>query len=288
MGALEPTLAGDPIMVGTVRRFSMSGMGRVERGGLLVLGLVTLLAIFAPLIAPHGATAQVAAPYLHPGGSHLFGTDDVGRDLLSRVLFGMRTSWFSAIGVVASGIVIGGLVGMVAALRGGIVDTVLMRTTDAALALPAPIIAIAVTVALGPSLVHTLIGVAVVWWPWYARIVRAEARALLVRPHVDAARAAGAGPVRVGLRHVLPGIVPALIVCASLDLGALVLTLATLSFIGLGAAPPAPELGGMAAEGLDSLFAFPWIPLIPAAAVFVLAAAANLAGDGLRDLLEDV
>jgi peptide/nickel transport system permease protein len=173
-------------------------------------------------------------------------------------------------------------------MAGGVVDAALMRLTDLFLALPGPVLAIAVVVALGPSLPHTLLAVGVVWWPWYARVVRAEVRALMARPHVDAARLAGVKRSRLAMRHLLPGTVPAVLVTASLDVGNLVLTLAALSFIGLGAPPPAPELGAMVARGLPYLFGHPWVPLVPAVAVFVLAFAANLAGDGLRNLLEHV
>jgi peptide/nickel transport system permease protein len=156
------------------------------------------------------------------------------------------------------------------------------------LALPGPVLAIAVIVAIGPGLVHLLLAVLVVWWPYYARIVRGEARSIAVRSHVDAARVAGVGFVRLLRRHVLPGVLPAVLVSASVDIGALVLTLAGLSFIGLSAPPPAPELGAMASQDLVYLFGHPLIPLAPAVAVSVLAFAANLAGDGLRNLLEDV
>jgi len=149
------------------------------------------------------------------------------------------------------------------------------------------VLAIPVIAALGPSLPHTLVAVGIVWWPWYARIVRGEVRAQAVRSHIDAARLAGVGRTRLALRHLLPGAFPAVLVTASLDVGSLVLILAGLSFIGLGSPPPAPELGAMAARGMPYLFGHPWIPLAPAIAVFLLALAANLAGDGLRDLLED-
>jgi peptide/nickel transport system permease protein len=203
------------------------------------------------------------------------------------VLYGIRASWLSALAVIASGVLIGGLIGTVAGIAGGWLDTALMRFTDLFLALPAAVLVIAVVAALGPSLPHTLVAVAIVWWPWYARIVRGEVRAQAVRSHVDAARLAGVGRTRLAFRHLLPGAFPAVLVTASLDVGSLVLILAGLSFIGLGSPPPAPELGAMAARGMPYLFGHPWIPLAPAIAVFLLAFAANLAGDGLRDLLED-
>jgi peptide/nickel transport system permease protein len=182
-------------------------------------------------------------------------------------------------------VLIGGCIGLVAGATGGLVDVVLMRITDAFLALPGPVLAIAVVAALGASFEHTLIAVAVVWWPFYARIVRADVRALAARPHLEAARLAGASRVRLAYRHLLPGVVPIILIAASLDVGALILTLAALSFLGLGAPQPAPELGAMAAQGVTFLLDYWWIPIMPALAVFALALVANLAGDGVRDLL---
>jgi peptide/nickel transport system permease protein len=261
-------------------------LGILEQLSLAGVALLTLTAAAAPALAPHSATAITGAPLSPPGVHALLGTDELGRDVFSRVLFGMRESWFSALAVVASGVLFGGAVGLAAGVSGGLADIILMRITDAGLALPGPILAIAVVIALGPGLLHTLIAVAVLWWPYYARIVRGEARALAVRPHVDAARLSGSRHVRLAVRHVMPGLLPPVLVAASLDLGGLILTLAGLSFLGLGAPPPSPELGAMAAQGLDSLFSYPWVPLAPAAAVFLLAVTASLAGDGLRDLLD--
>ena len=257
--------------------------------GLLVLAVVTVVAVAAPLLAPHSGTAPVpAGPFRPPLDGTLLGTDELGRDLLSRILYGLRASWLSALCVGASGVVIGGLIGVVAAIRGGWVDALLMRMTDLFLALPGPVLTIAVVVALGPSLPHVLLAVGAVWWPWYARIVRGEVRNLLARSHVDAARLAGVGTLRLAARHLLPGAVPAVLVTASLDVGNLVLALAALSFLGLGAPPPSPELGAMAATGLPSLLGHPWLAAVPATAVFLLAFAANVAGDSVRDRLDAV
>jgi peptide/nickel transport system permease protein len=288
MAWLEPATAGqEPVAIGARRRLDLSRLGAAEKGGLIAVGLITLIAIFGPLVAPHDPNATVGANFESPSWTFLLGTDDVGRDVFTRVIYGIRASWFSALVVVGLGALIGFVVGLIAGIRGGWIDSVLMRITDVGLALPGPIIAIAVAVALGPSLVNTLIAVTIVWWPWYARIIRGEARAVVVRPHFDAARLAGVSRTRLAVRHVVPGVLPAVIIAASVDLGFLILTLAGLSFLGLGAAPPAAELGAMADQGLEFLFSFPWIALAPAVAVFVLAVAANLAGDGLRDLLED-
>lgn len=257
----------------------------VERAGLGLFAALILLALLAPLLASD-PTAAAGAPFERPSTRHLLGTDDIGQDILARVLFGLRASLLSAAAVIGAGLLVGGSIGLLAGARGGFLDAALMRFTDVFLALPGPVLAIAVVAALGPSLTHTVIGVAAVWWPWYARLVRGEVRALAARPHVDAARLSGASPARLMLRHLLPGAVPPLIVTASLDIQILVLTLAGLSFIGLGSPPPAPELGAMAARGTDYLFASPWVPLAPGIAVFLLAVAANLAGDAIRDLLD--
>jgi peptide/nickel transport system permease protein len=295
MAVAEPYLANATAPV-PVRRGRLGGVTRadhrsrsswVDRAAIGTLLAVTALAVITPLIAPHDATKPAGDSFSKPFGHFLLGTDEVGRDVLSRVLFGLRTSWLAALLVIASGVLIGGLVGLVAGAAGGWVDSVLMRITDIFLALPGPILAIAVVAALGPSLVHTLLAVMIVWWPFYARIVRGEVRALAARPHIEAARLAGVGRFRLAYRHLLPGAVPAALVTASLDVGNLVLTLAALSFLGLGAPSPAPELGAMAALGLPYLLEQWWVPVMPAVTVLLLALVANLAGDGLRDMIGD-
>jgi peptide/nickel transport system permease protein len=293
MAVAEPYLAPDPSAPGARgasrwRILPARDGSRLDWAAAGLLVPVTLIALLAPLLAPHDPIQPVGLPQLPPGSSgFLLGTDSIGRDILSRVLIGWRSSWFAALAVIASGLLIGGLIGLVAGMRGGLVDTILMRITDGFLALPAPVLAIAVVAALGPGFVHTLVAVAIVWWPFYARIVRGEVRSLAARPHVEAARLAGAGPVRIALRHLLPGVVPAAIVTASLDVGNLVLTLAALSFLGLGQPQPAPELGADTARNLPYLLQQWWIPVMPGIAVMLLALAGNLAGDGLRNLLSD-
>jgi peptide/nickel transport system permease protein len=256
-------------------------------GALLPVGLMTLIALAAPLLASHGAAAITSAgPFRPPSFSHPLGTDDIGRDVFSRVLYGIRESWLGAVGVIALGAAFGGLVGALAGAIGGFVDTLLMRLTDLFLALPAPVLAIAVIASIGPSLLHTLLALSIVWWPWYARIVRGQVRALASRPHADAARLAGVSRSRLLLRHLIPGAVAPVVVTMSLDVGNLILALAGLSFIGLGAPPPSPELGAMSAQGLEYLFGHPWVPIAPAAAVALLALVANLLGDRANRTLD--
>jgi peptide/nickel transport system permease protein len=256
----------------------------VAFGGLAVM---CLIAVFAGQIAPYDPLAVVGPPMSAPNGTNLFGTDTVGRDILSRVLVGMQSSWLGALAVGAFGVVVGGLVGLIAGARGGWVDAVLMRVTDAFLALPGPILALAVVAAIGRSYAHTLIAVAIVWWPMYARIVRAEVRRLRASPHMEAAQVGGASKWRLMYRHLLPGAVPATIVTVSLDIAALVLMVAGLSFLGLGAPQPAPELGSMSAQGVTYIFSAWWIPIMPAVGVAVIALVANFAGDAIRDRIRD-
>ncbi len=257
----------------------------VDRCGAVLLLVLVLLAVLAPVIAPYNPIVPSGQPFTPPfHAGHLLGTDEVGYDIFSRVLYGLRTSLSGVLIVVTSGVVIGGVIGLVAGAVGGWVDTVLMRLTDLFLALPGPLLAIAIVAALGPSYFHILVAVMIVWWPFYARIMRGEIRALSARPHLEAARLAGAGPARRALRHLLPGAVPAIVVTASLDVGNLVVTLASLSFLGLGAPAPAPELGAMSARGLEYLLQEWWIPVMPAIAIFLLALAANLSGDALNDV----
>ncbi|KJF16384.1 MULTISPECIES: ABC transporter permease [Acidithrix] len=250
----------------------------------LALAAVTLVALLAPVLAPYNPLVPVDQPFMVPfGAAHLLGTDSVGRDVLSRVLYGVRSSWLSAIAVISFGVLLGGTIGMIAGVSGSKIDSILMRITDGFLAFPGPVLAIAVVASLGASLLHTLIAVAIVWWPFYARIVRAEARAIMSRPHIEAAKTFGVGYFRLALRHVLPGVVPAVIVTASLDVGNLVIALSGLSFLGLGAPAPSPELGAMAARNLQYLLQQWWVCVMPALAIAVMAIISNFAGDALRD-----
>ncbi|HEX4438182.1 MAG TPA: ABC transporter permease [Solirubrobacteraceae bacterium] len=279
----EPLVQSAPVRPRLWRRRALAA-GAAGRdgvlGALIPIGVMTLIVIAAPLLASHSAATITSAGALRPPSfSHLFGTDDIGRDVFSRVLYGIRESWLGAVGVIFVGAAFGGLIGSLAGAVGGFLDTVLMRLTDLFLALPAPVLAIAVIASIGPSLFHTLLALSIVWWPWYARIVRGEVRALASRPHAEAARLAGVSRPRLVLRHLIPGALAPVIVTMSLDVGNLILALSSLSFIGLGAPPPAPELGAMSSQGLEYLFGHWWVPIAPAAAVALLALVANLIGD---------
>lgn len=251
-----------------------------------LLAVTTIIALLAAEIAPYNPVQPVGDLDLGPfSPHHLLGTDSIGRDLFSRTIIGVRTSWIAALLVVLVGLLVGGIVGLIAGAFGGWVDSVLMRLTDLFLALPGALVAIAIVAALGPGLVHTLIGISIVWWPYYARIIRGEVRALAARPHIEAAKLSGVGRVRLIVRHLLPGVFPTAIVTASLDVGNVVLLLAGLSFLGLGQSQPAPELGADTANTLDQLLTQKWVPIIPGLAVLLLTLIANVGGDALRRLL---
>ncbi len=296
-GGVGPAAAASP-SPGLAPRWRLArrtrGSGADTRGrrlgdwiliGLLVL--VTVIAVLAPALAPHDPVQPVAAPKLTPFTDleHILGTDQIGRDTLSRVLVGLRTSWLLALVVTAVGLLVGAVVGLVAGMFGGWVDALLMRTTEVFLALPSMLVAVAVAAALGPGLFNTFLAVIVVWWPYYARIIRGEVRGIMARPHVEAARMAGVGRMRVMWRHVLPGVVPTAVITASLDIGNVVMVLASLSFLGLGQPAPAPELGSDTSRGLVEILDAWWIPLVPGLAVMLLSLLSNLAGDAVRNRL---
>lgn len=275
---------------GRLRPVSIGGarLGRPMAWALVgLLALVTLVAVFAQVLAPYDPIQPVGKlnlPPLSPG--HLLGTDGIGRDLLSRTLIGVQVSWLSALVVVASGLLIGGTIGLIAGATGGWVDSLLlMRVTDLFLALPGALVAIAIVAALGSGLLNTLIGVALVWWPYYARILRGEVKALAARPHIEAAKLARVSRTRILTRHLLPGVVPTAIVTASLDVGNVVLLLAALSFLGLGQRAPAPELGADTARTLSQLLSQWWVPGVPGLTVLLLSLIANLGGDAIRNLI---
>jgi peptide/nickel transport system permease protein len=260
-------------------------IGWLERAGIVAMLAITLLALLAPWLAPYDPQLRVAGSYLPPSAAHWFGTDEIGRDLLSRVMLGVRYTWLPGLAVILLSLAVGTAIGLVSGAAGGKVDWLIQRTVDLFLVVPATLSALAVIAALGPGLVNTMIAVTVSWWPWYARICRDEVRRLAVRPHVEAARVAGAHGPRLVLKYILPGVTPSLIVAATLDVANIVMALSLMSFLGLGQPAPTPELGAMTARSLDSLTAFWWLPILPAAMIFVLCLAANVTGDGLRAAL---
>jgi peptide/nickel transport system permease protein len=266
-----------------------------RRNPLLVVGAVLCLAIavaavLAPLIAPFPADAGDATHPLEtleaPSSAHPFGTDQVGRDVFSRVLYGARISPVIALLVLAISCVIGIPLGVAAGYFGGIVDEVIMRVTDVFLAFPALLLALAFAAVMQPSITNTVIAIAVTWWPWYTRIVRGQAASVTARPFIESARAMGIPHRRILLRHVLPNSITPVIVQVSLDVGGVILTASALSFLGLGAQDPTPDWGLMVSQGQQFFTTHWWLVTFPGAAILLTAAAFNLLGDGLRDVLD--
>jgi peptide/nickel transport system permease protein len=255
--------------------------------GAILVALVLFCAAFGPMIVPHPPNAiSLLARLKPPSAAHPMGTDELGRDLFSRVIAGARISIEVAAIILSISVVFGTLVGIVAGLLGGWVDEVLMRTTDLFLAFPALILAAAIAATLGPSLSHTVIALSTVYWPWYARLARGQVLSLREREYVVAARVAGASSGRIVLRELLPNVVPIVVVQATLDVGYAILFTSSLSFLGLGAQPPAPEWGAMMTDARDFLQQDWWYPTFPGLALGLTVLGFNLVGDGLRDWLD--
>jgi peptide/nickel transport system permease protein len=269
----------------SVRRFV--GTSWLNLIGVSIVGLVVFVAIFGPWITPKSPTnidllQRLQPPSLH----HLFGTDDFGRDIFSRVLAGARISLEVAAVILLSSVAVGTLLGIVSAMVGGLVDEIIMRTTDLFLAFPALILAAAIAATLGASLTHTMLALSTVYWPWYARLARGQVLSLREREFVLAARVSGASTSRIVFRHLLRNVFPLLIIQASLDVGYAILFTSSLSFLGLGAQPPAPEWGAMMTDARAFLRDYWWYPTFPGLALAFTVLGFNLLGDGLRDWLD--
>lgn len=274
-----------PRRIGADWRTTLRRIGRLEKVSIFGMVLITFVAVFADWLAPYDPQLRVANGYLPPSSEYWFGTDEIGRDLFSRVLLGVQFTWLPGLTVILFSAVLGSAIGVLSGFLGGKVDIFLQRMVDFFLIFPSTLVALATISVLGPGLTNTMIAIAIIWWPWYARLCRDEVRRLIVRPHFEAARTVGVSSMRLVVRYLLPGVTPALIVGATLDVANIVITISLLSFLGLGQAAPAPELGAMTARSLDSLTVFWWLPLLPGSVIFVLCLCANLAGDGLRAAL---
>jgi peptide/nickel transport system permease protein len=270
-------------------RMFMRRLGRegTALAGLAIIVVFVLLAASADLISPYPPLQQDIGDSLRaPSPEHLLGADKLGRDVLSRILHGARISLFTGLAVVILASLFGTLVGTVAGYVGGWWDEALMRVTDIFFAFPSLILAMAIAGALGPSLQNALIAVAVVSWPVYARLVRGQVLVLRDQEFVQAARAVGVHGWQIIVRHVLPNTISPLLVQASFDMGATILAVSGLSFIGFGAQPPQPEWGVMISEGRNNITAQWWLTFFPAMAMLLVVTGFNLVGDGLRDILD--
>ncbi len=274
--------------LGEIYRFGRALMRHpLAVAGLVIVLLLVLVAALAPLLAPYAPSTQHLADRLQgPSAQHWLGTDELGRDILSRLLFGARITLGIVALVTAIAAPIGLVIGCMAGYGGGWIDAALMRVTDVFLALPRLILALAFVAALGPGIENAVLAIALVAWPPYARIARAETLALRRSDFIAAALLAGASPGRIVVRHIMPLCLASVIVRVSLDMAGVILIAAGLGFLGLGAQPPTPEWGAMIAAGRKYMLDQWWVAAMPGIAIAVVSLGFNLLGDGLRDVLD--
>lgn len=254
--------------------------------GFVVLGILLLIALLAPLIAPYDPIAVSRTTLKPPSAAHWMGTDNIGRDILSRVIYGTRISLRMGFVAVAIAAVFGTAIGVVAGTYGKIVDSVLMRFVDALMAFPGILLALTIAAVLGPGLFNAMIAVGIASIPTFARLVRSSVLQVKETPYVEAARAIGCTDVQMIRRHILPNVLTPILVLATLGIAGAILVGASLSFLGLGAQPPAAEWGAMLSQGRQFMRTAWWIMAFPGLAITITVMAANLVGDGLRDALD--
>ncbi|CDX16868.1 nickel transporter permease [Mesorhizobium sp. M2C.T.Ca.TU.002.02.1.1] len=267
------------------RRFSANRLALV---GMLIIIALLVVAAFADVLAPYSPTVGDLknARLLPPGAAHWFGTDDLGRDIYSRIVYGARWTLYVVILVAIIAAPIGLLVGTIAGYAGGWTDTILMRITDIFLAFPKLVLALAFVAALGPGIENAVLAIAITSWPPYARIARAETLTVRNSDYIKAVQLMGASPFRIVLRHIMPLCISSLIIRVTLDMAGIILTAAGLGFLGLGAQPPLPEWGAMIASGRRFILDQWWVAAAPGAAILIVSLGFNLLGDGLRDALD--
>lgn len=258
--------------------------------GLVIVGLFVLCAIAAPWIAPFPkegkGAVNVSNIMIGPGLHHLMGTDELGRDMLSRVIFGARPALITAITVVGVAAIFGTILGLLAGFRGGLIDSLVMRISELFLSFPPLLLSLVAVSILGPGLLNALIALTISWWPWYARLIRGEAASLRQRPFVEISMAMGIPTWKIMTRHILRNVTSPLIVQVATDLGTVILAAGSLAFIGLGAQPPLADWGLMVAQGRSVIFNQWWISTFPGIAIFLAVLAFNLLGDALRDYFD--
>ncbi|HET9051734.1 MAG TPA: ABC transporter permease [Candidatus Dormibacteraeota bacterium] len=285
-----PAPGGQPVALRIVRGRQLVRellRDRTAVAGAVIVVLFALIAILGPWLAHQDPNAvDVTNALAAPSRAHLFGTDELGRDIFTRILFGARTSIGSVVIATAIISVIGLTVGTIAGYVGGVVDAVVSWVINVLLAFPSFLLALAVAGILGASLVNVLVAIVVAWWPVYARIARGAVLVEREKAYVGAAEGLGASRLRIVGRHLLPNIVAPIVVLTTLDMGTILLGISSLSFLGLGVSPPAAEWGSMLSEGKDYISVDMSIMIFPGLAIFLLVLGFNLLGDGLRDLLD--
>ena len=255
--------------------------------GISLLAVIVLLAILVPLLSPYDPNkVNILAKFQPPSSEHWFGTDEVGRDIFTRILYGARLSLGIGILVIIIAAIIGLVIGTISGYIGGIVDTIIMRLVDMILAFPSLILAMAIAAVLGPNLQNAMIAIAIVKVPLYIRLSRGEALVLKEKLFVKSAETFGLNKGLIIIKHIIPNAVSPVIIQATLDVGDTILLIATLGFLGLGAQPPTPEWGAMISIGWTYLLTYWWYPVFPGLFLFLASGALNLIGDGIRDVLD--
>lgn len=266
------------------------GKNRLTVVGIGMVVFIALLGLLAPVLAPYPGHTQSVTNFEQslqpPSSEHLFGTDRLGRDIFSRVLFGARISVKIAVSVVGAALAIGIPLGLAAGYVGGRVEMLIMRVTDVFVSVPRLILPVAIAGALGPSLRNVMIALVITWWPWYVRLLRSEVKEVKSEEYVEAVEGLGAKKLRVMFVHLLPNSLTSLLVQATMDMGWVILVAASLSFIGIGASPPTPEWGLMVARGREFMPTYWWYSVFPGLFIFITVMGFNLIGDGLRDILD--
>lgn len=255
-----------------------------------VMLLLFAVAILAPIIVPYpthiASEANITDKFMPPSGEYFFGTDELGRDMFSRIIYGTRVSLTTAVLSVGLALVIGVPLGAIAGTIGGKLDEIIMRITDVFLSFPPLLLAIAMVSVLGPSLNNAMIAIAISWWPWYTRLVRGQAISMKERKFIQAAETIGTPKWKIIFKHVIPNTISPVIVQASMDMGGVILTIASLSFLGLGAQAPTPEWGLMISTGRNYFPDIWWYSIFPGIAIFITVLTFNLLGDGVREILD--
>ena len=257
---------------------------------LIIMALIVLVALLAPVIMPYpedvADETHIEIKFMAPCAEHLMGTDELGRDVFSRVIYGTRVSISTALLAVAVSLVIGVTLGAIAGSIGGIVDDIIMRITDVFLSFPPLLLAIALVALLGSNLLNAIAAIAISWWPWYTRLVRGQAISVKERRFVQAAETIGTPRWKIIFRHIIPNCISPVIVQASMDIGGVILTIASLSFLGLGAQAPLPEWGLMISNGRNYFPDKWWCCIFPGLAIFLTVLCFNLLGDAIREILD--
>lgn len=270
--------------------FYLLAKNKLSLSALIILGIIIVLALLAPVVVPYpqdiADEAHIEQKFQPPSAEHLFGTDELGRDVFSRTIYAARVSITTAVIAVGLALIIGVPLGAVAGSLGGWIDNVIMRITDIFLSFPPLLLAIAMVSLMGSSLSNAVLAIAISWWPWYTRLVRGQAISIKERKFVQAAETIGTSRSRIIFRHIVPNTISPVIVQASMDMGGVILTVASLSFLGLGAQAPTPEWGLMISTGRSYFPDMWWCCIFPGLAIFITVLCFNLLGDAVREILD--